>query len=208
MKRPSSRTTFAVVTIAVLGLTAACSDDDNASTETSAGATAASGASSTAATSIASTDATAVSAAPATTSGPASSEAPAASGATSEATLGTVETDLGTILVDGEGRTLYAFVPDAQGPSTCTDDCVGAWPSFTGPAEPAEGVDAALMATAARSDDGTEQVTYNDWPLYYFANDSAPGDVNGQGVGDVWFVVGVDGNAISDVPQDGATTTT
>ncbi len=72
----------------------------------------------------------------------------------------------GTILVDGEGMTLYMFVPDAQGPSTCEDDCLAAWPALTGPATAGEGVDEALLGTATRPDDGTEQVTYNGWPLY------------------------------------------
>jgi predicted lipoprotein with Yx(FWY)xxD motif len=36
----------------------------------------------------------------------------------------------------------------------------------------------------------------NGWPLYFFANDAAPGDTNGQGVGDNWFVVGTDGEPI------------
>jgi predicted lipoprotein with Yx(FWY)xxD motif len=37
---------------------------------------------------------------------------------------------------------------------------------------------------------------YGGWPLYYFASDSAPGDTNGQGVGDVWYVIGADGEFI------------
>ena len=108
----------------------------------------------------------------------------------------TAESDLGTILVDGDGLTLYLFVPDDQGPSTCEGDCLAAWPALAGPATAGEGADEALLGTAARADDGTDQVTYNGWPLYYFAQDSAPGDVNGQGVGDNWYVVDPTGNAI------------
>ena len=110
--------------------------------------------------------------------------------------MATAENELGTILVDGDGLTLYMFAPDAQGPSQCEDDCLAAWPSLTGPATAGEGVDEALLGTAARPDDGTEQVTYNGWPLYYFAQDSAPGDVNGQGSNDVWFVVDPTGTPI------------
>jgi predicted lipoprotein with Yx(FWY)xxD motif len=40
-------------------------------------------------------------------------------------------------------------------------------------------------------------ITYNNWPLYHFAGDSAPGDTNGQGLNDVWFVVGADGEPIT-----------
>jgi predicted lipoprotein with Yx(FWY)xxD motif len=52
------------------------------------------------------------------------------------------------------------------------------------------------MPTTAPRDDGGEQVVVNGWPLYFFANDAAPGDTNGQGVGDNWFVVGTDGEPI------------
>ena len=54
---------------------------------------------------------------------------------------------------------------------------------------------ATLLTTVERTD-GTMQVKYGDWPLYYFANDAAAGDTNGQGINDVWFVVGADGALI------------
>ena len=114
----------------------------------------------------------------------------------------TAETDLGTILVDGQGHTLYMFMPDNQGASTCTGDCLGAWPALLGPATAGEGVDESLLGTAARPDDGTEQVTYDGWPLYYFAQDAAPGDTFGQALNDVWYVVDPAGAPI------GATATT
>lgn len=103
-------------------------------------------------------------------------------------TVAMAESDLGSILVDAEGNTLYLFMPDAQGDSTCYDDCATNWPALTGEASAGDGVDASLLGTTERTD-GEIQATYNGWPLYYFANDAAPGDVNGQGVGDVWFVL-------------------
>jgi predicted lipoprotein with Yx(FWY)xxD motif len=57
-----------------------------------------------------------------------------------------------------------------------------------------EGIDASLLGTVEHPDG--IQVTYNGWPLYFFADDSAPGDVNGQGVGGVWYVLDPTGNAI------------
>jgi predicted lipoprotein with Yx(FWY)xxD motif len=51
------------------------------------------------------------------------------------------------------------------------------------------------MGSVARTD-GSEQVTYNGWPLYYFANDAAPGDTNGQGVNEVWYVLDAAGDGI------------
>ena len=114
-----------------------------------------------------------------------------------QSTLAVEESDLGQILVDSRGRTLYAFMPDEQGASTCYDDCAATWPALTVEGDPAggDGVDAALLGTAER-DDGSVQVTYDGWPLYLFAGDETRDDVNGQGVGDVWYVVAPDGTPI------------
>ena len=117
-------------------------------------------------------------------------------------TVAVASSDLGDIVVDGEGRTLYMFAPDEGGEPTCTDACAETWPVVEGPATAGEGVDEALLSTAAHPS-GATQVTYGDWPLYLFANDTAPGDVNGQGVNDVWFVVGPDGEPIRDAAAAG-----
>ena len=52
-----------------------------------------------------------------------------------------------------------------------------------------------LLGTITRAD-GTVQSTYNGWPLYYFSGDSAAGDVNGQGVNDVWWVLDATGTPV------------
>ena len=88
-------------------------------------------------------------------------------------------------------------MPDAQGGEpTCYDECAANWPAFTASVDAGDGVDAALLATATRTDGG-EQVVYNDWPLYYFIGDEAPGDTNGQGLNDIWWVVDAAGEAVS-----------
>lgn len=112
------------------------------------------------------------------------------------AIIAVAESDLGDILVDGEGMTLYLFTNDSPGESTCEGDCLAAWPPVPGPAEAGDGVDADLLGTVEATD-GTTQATYNDMPLYYFAQDEAPGDVTGQGVNDVWYVVDVAGEAVT-----------
>jgi predicted lipoprotein with Yx(FWY)xxD motif len=117
------------------------------------------------------------------------------------ATLAVADSDLGEILVDADGLTAYAFFSDEQGggESTCSGDCASTWPPIVVEGEPAadDGVDASLLGTIER-EDGSTQVTYDGWPLYLFASDAAPGDVNGQGVGGIWYVVGPDGTPIED----------
>ena len=97
--------------------------------------------------------------------------------------------ELGPILTDPDGRTLYLFARDEEGVSNCYDECAENWPPFTAdePLTLPEGVPGEL--TLIDREDGTQMVAYNGIPLYYFVGDEAPGDTNGQGVGDVWFVV-------------------
>ena len=125
------------------------------------------------------------------------SEAPASAAAGGAATVMVADSEFGQILVDGEGRTLYMFKPDSDGTSTCYDECETNWPPLmvTGDITVGEGLDAATFTTTERTD-GSMQVKAGDWPLYYFANDAAPGDLNGQGVGDVWYVVSPTGEPI------------
>jgi predicted lipoprotein with Yx(FWY)xxD motif len=116
--------------------------------------------------------------------------------------LETAESDYGSILVDSEGMTLYMFDPDEQGPSVCDAGCLQAWPIVEGPADAGQGVDDSMLGTT-ESTEGTTMTTYNDWPLYYFVDDRAPGDVTGQGDGGVWWVIGPDGQPIRETPQGG-----
>lgn len=111
------------------------------------------------------------------------------------------DTSLGEILVDGDGRTLYLFTVDEPGTSNCVDDCLDAWPVLEGEVEAGEGVNADLLGTTER-DDGTVQATYADWPLYFFTGDEEAGDLSGQGVNDVWYVIDAEGDAIEDPVED------
>jgi predicted lipoprotein with Yx(FWY)xxD motif/plastocyanin len=108
-----------------------------------------------------------------------------------------VNDELGQFLVDAEGMTLYLFLRDTPGVTNCYDNCAVAWPPLytMGPATAGEGVDAGLLGTTTRTD-GTTQVTYNGWPLYYYAKDMQPGDVTGQDVGDVWYVISPAGEMV------------
>ncbi len=104
--------------------------------------------------------------------------------------LETAESALGTIVVDGDGMTVYQFDNDTQGgdSSTCTGQCATNWPAVPGSAAPElEGITGTVATIIGI--DGEPQLTLNGWPLYYFAGDAAPGDTNGQGVGGVWWVL-------------------
>ncbi|MCK9900409.1 hypothetical protein CC117_04835 [Parafrankia colletiae] len=81
----------------------------------------------------------------------------------------------GTILVDGEGRTLYLFVADQGSASVCTGDCATAWPPLIVTEKPNAGTEitAGEIGTTTRAA-GTTQVTYYGHPRYYFAEDTAP----------------------------------
>ena len=103
--------------------------------------------------------------------------------------IGFALTELGDVMVDAEGMTVYGFTNDGNGTPTCEGGCAEAWPPVVvdGDELPA-GLDPNLFSVVERSD-GTMQLKAGKWPLYRFAGDEAPGDVNGQGSGDVWFVL-------------------
>jgi predicted lipoprotein with Yx(FWY)xxD motif len=102
-------------------------------------------------------------------------------------------TSLGTILVDGKGRTVYVFANDKTTASTCADVCAADWPPVPAPAQlpvSLPGVSGAL-GTTTRSD-GSHQLTVAGHPVYTFSGDSAPGQTKGQGInlnGGLWTVV-------------------
>ncbi|GIU84033.1 MAG: hypothetical protein KatS3mg008_0808 [Acidimicrobiales bacterium] len=109
------------------------------------------------------------------------------------AVIRTRRTSLGTVLVDGRGFTLYAFVNDAAGVPTCTGACADLWPPVLGDrVEVSPDLDASDFSTAPR-DDGGRQVRLREIPLYRYSGDEKPGDINGHGVAGVWTAVGPDG---------------
>jgi predicted lipoprotein with Yx(FWY)xxD motif len=135
------------------------------------------------------------------------SEAPASEAPASEAPSGgktitelkVADSSLGQIITDGAGMTLYGFTPDEAGTPTCYDDCATAWPPGLADDPTAvtvgAGLDASKLTTVDRTDGG-KQLKYGTWTLYYFANDAAAGDVKGQGLNDVWYVIAPSGDLI------------
>ncbi len=104
---------------------------------------------------------------------------------------------LGDFLVDAKGMSLYLYTKDTPNTSVCYDKCATAWPPLLTEGTPAvgEGIDAAKLGTTTRTD-GTKQVTFNGWPLYYYIKDTKAGDVVGQGVGTVWYLLNPAGEMI------------
>ena len=113
-------------------------------------------------------------------------------------TVQVTQNALGPILVGSNGKTLYGFTPDVGAAApTCVDGCAATWPplTVTGSATAGSGVDQAKLTTIQRAD-GTSQVKYGDYPLYYYAPDTAAGQTTGQGVGTKWYVVAPSGSLI------------
>ena len=105
------------------------------------------------------------------------------------------KTPLGKILVNAKGFTLYVFDPDGTDTSSskCVGACANVWPAFIAKKpKVGKGLDQSLVVVG-----GAKQVAYNNHLLYLFVNDTAAGQTNGQGVGNIWHVVGADGNPIT-----------
>lgn len=107
-------------------------------------------------------------------------------------------------LTDGQGRSIYLFEADTpgQGVSSCTDQCASVWTPITVQTgqlpNVGTGVNASLLGTITRPD-GSTQVTYNGWPLYYYTPDQNPGDTTGEGItsfGAIWYLVTPDGSEL------------
>ena len=105
-----------------------------------------------------------------------------------EAAVVTADSDFGTILTDAAGMTIYFFANDTEGTSNCEGDCIANWPPVEAEDSPTAGEGVTAELGMIERTDGTRQLTVNGFPAYYFANDAAAGDVNGQGVGGVWWV--------------------
>ena len=105
--------------------------------------------------------------------------------------------ELGKILANGEGRAIYVLTEDRNGVSTCYGECEEAWPPVL--VDGQEGFEAAdeldMLGTTERND-GAKQLTYAGQPLYFFAQDKEPSDINGHGVNDVWFLVRPSGDLV------------
>ncbi len=152
------------------------------------------------------------------TSSPASSSSASSSSASSSPGI-TVSaksvSGVGTVLVNGQGQTLYMLTSEKGGKITCTDDngCTKIWPDNELPkgmtsATAGSGIQTSLLGTVKNSA-GELYVTYNGWPLYTYSGDNAPGQANGQGItsfGGTWYVLSTSGNPVTSSHQQSGST--
>jgi predicted lipoprotein with Yx(FWY)xxD motif len=144
------------------------------------------------------------------TSSPGSSTPAGASSAASATISAKSVPGVGTVLVNGQGQTLYMLTSETGGKITCTqaNGCTQAWPetlvaSGATAATAGSGVQASLLGTV-KDAGGNLEVTYNHWPLYTFSGDSGPGVAKGQGLtsfGGTWYVLSGSGNPVTGSPS-------
>ncbi|QSG15495.1 hypothetical protein [Halapricum desulfuricans] len=105
------------------------------------------------------------------------------------------------ILVGPDEMTLYMFAPDEDaGGSTCYDACAATWPPLTVAESPSAADNVTATLSTITRDDGSTQVLAGEWPLYYYGGDDSPGDVDGQGIDDEWYVLQPDGSPLREPP--------
>jgi predicted lipoprotein with Yx(FWY)xxD motif len=116
---------------------------------------------------------------------------------TANISLAIGDSDLGPIVTDGDGFTIYQYDADTQGSgeSACSGSCLDNWPPVPGSEAPNIAGISGEVGTITGTN-GNPQLTLNGWPLYYFAGDVNPGDINGEAVGGVWWVLSPAGEPI------------
>ncbi|UDY36316.1 COG4315 family predicted lipoprotein [Dermatobacter hominis] len=143
-----------------------------------------------------------------TTAGSKGASTTTSAGGGGGAAVSVADTDLGQVLVDAEGRTLYAFTPDSATKSVCTGGCAQAWPPTVANGTPTAGDGVTAELTVITRDDGTKQVAADGHPLYQYAGDTAAGETTGQGSGGTWYVLSADGSLVKSEAGAPSSTTT
>jgi predicted lipoprotein with Yx(FWY)xxD motif len=146
-------------------------------------------------------------------------QAPAAGGAPAQPTsqqtdpnqvklTATTVGQLGQVVTDAAGMTLYRFDGDTANPpaSNCDGKCAQTWPPELATSSTAtlDGVDQSVVGVILRKDD-TKQITINGWAVYRYSKDTAPGDAKGQGLMQKWYAVTPQGKKAAGAPTSGGT---
>lgn len=181
----STRAAFAAGTVALVATLAACGSSGSGGSSATAAAASSAGMSTSSA-------------------GMSTSAAARAAGG---ATLTVATTSLGKVVVGPNGHTVYRFDKDTKGSgkSACTGQCVSLWPAVTTTGMPTDTGIVGKVGTITTAG-GKKQVTLDGWPLYYYAGDTGGGDVNGQGVLGIWWVLSSSGAKMTASPGGGSST--
>ena len=109
-------------------------------------------------------------------------------------TIEVADTEVGDVLTDGEGESLYVYLLDDEAAIACTEACRATWSPvlIDGKLSVAGGIDRAIFVRR-ELEDGTVQLAVGGQPLYRFAGDTEPGAVNGQGAEKLWYLLNPDG---------------
>jgi predicted lipoprotein with Yx(FWY)xxD motif len=115
-------------------------------------------------------------------------------------------TSVGGVLADSRGHTLYSYAADTGRRSACYGACAGSWPPFLTKGKPLAGlgVRGKLLGTTTRKD-GKVQVTYAGRPLYFFAGETKPGRLDGQGYENAWWALAASGAKVTRMPEQQST---
>ena len=111
---------------------------------------------------------------------------------------------LGTVLVDGSGRTVYLFEKDKGGTSACDGACASAWPPVTTAAAGARAAGRRRRRGEAQHDQARRRQPRGDLrrpPALPLRGDAKPGQASGQGLdqfGAEWYVLGRSGSKIDE----------
>ena len=116
-------------------------------------------------------------------------------------TSATIKGKTVTLLTNAQGMTLYYFLPDTATTSACTGGCASYWPPYLATSTPQSNSSLPGKLTLLKGANG-QQVTYNGHPLYTYIGDKGPGQTNGEGVSNKWFV------ATSDLATNAGSTST
>jgi predicted lipoprotein with Yx(FWY)xxD motif len=145
---------------------------------------------------------------PASSAASASASSSAAPMTAAKTMLTVRKTKIGYVLANATGRTVYWYGRDVKGSgkSSCSGECLTAWPAVTGMPEAAPGVKLSGKLGSITRSGGVVQATYNGYPLYTYAADMAPGDTTGNGAGGQWHVI--TGAVLSPSPASAAVAST
>jgi predicted lipoprotein with Yx(FWY)xxD motif len=112
-------------------------------------------------------------------------------------TLQLVNTTLGKVVADSDGKVLYLYVPD--GTSTVSKVSAGtlaAWPPVKATGVPTLGPGLTAKSSTGTQPNGEKWVMYNGHLLYRFTGDTKAGDVNGNGLANIWYAVTAAGEPV------------